>query len=427
MHTIATFIATVKPDADNLARLKSLLSEIDKETAHAGRDDKYLKLPFSSMRGLHFASLTIFEDLPGKNNYDPYLVFENNFDGPFANYLEELVEKAAEGLHEIYGHCVGYPGGPADRDDIRRFLREHVFFPHAYYVGNVGRSVERVRQEFELKSSIETFLDAHAGRLSNATPPTIRHEIQEYVRQQQNLSWAQRAQPRMTFAERLVPWTRLAGIVLPVLILFPVLLPFLVLYLIALRRRERTDPVEIPPPPNEQVRQLMSREDRVVQNHMASLCYVKPGRFRQLTLRVVLWLTNLVARVSYKGSLIGLTTIHFAQWMLIDDGKRLLFLTNYDGSWENYLDDFIERAALGLTGIWSNTENFPRTKFLVLKGARDEPRFKAIARHTQAYTNVWYSAYPRQTVSSIDCNSTIREELFKSLDETATRKWLWRF
>ncbi len=73
---------------------------------------------------------------------------------------------------------------------------------------------------------------------------------------------------------------------------------------------------------------------------------------------------------------------------MIDDGRRLLFLTNYDGSWENYLDDFIDKAALGLTGIWSNTLNFPRTRFLVLGGARDEKRFKAIARKTQAYTNV---------------------------------------
>jgi hypothetical protein len=141
----------------------------------------------------------------------------------------------------------------------------------------------------------------------------------------------------------------------------------------------------------------------------------------------VLWVTNLVARVSYKGKLSGLTTLHFAHWVLIDNGRRLLFLTNYDGSWENYLDDFIDKAALGLTGIWSNTEDFPRTRFLVFGGAKDAPRFKAIARHTQAYTNVWYSAYPRSTVRSIDNNSAIREDLFKPLDDAATRRWLWRF
>ena len=114
-------------------------------------------------------------------------------------------------------------------------------------------------------------------------------------------------------------------------------------------------------------------------------------------------------------------------WALIDNGRRLLFLTNYDGSWENYLDDFIDKASIGLTAIWSNTVNFPRTRFLVFGGARDEKRFKAIARKTQAYTNVWYSAYPNLTVRSIDNNSAIRENLSRSMDGTETELWLQRF
>jgi len=209
--------------------------------------------------------------------------------------------------------------------------------------------------------------------------------------------------------------------------LLPLLLPFLIIYVIALRWREITDRSEIPSPEQGRIQQLTKREDHIVQNHMASLCYVKPGRFRRATLRGVLWLANLVARVSYNGKLSGLDSLHFAHWVLIDNGRRLLFLTNYDGSWENYLDDFIDKAALGLTGIWSNTMDFPRTSFLVFGGARDAARFKAIARRTQAYTNVWFSAYPKLTVQGVDNNSTIREDLFRSLSETATMNWLRRF
>ena len=33
----------------------------------------------------------------------------------------------------------------------------------------------------------------------------------------------------------------------------------------------------------------------------------------------------------------------------------LLFLSNYGGSWESYLEDFITKAHTGLTGVWSNT------------------------------------------------------------------------
>lgn len=419
-QTILTFIAIVNPD--RLDDLKALLQKIEESPG------QYPELPFASMQGLHFASLVIFED-PLKN-FDPYLVFENNFDGSLENHLDELYENGAEGLHQLYSHCRDYRvEGPRDRNGILNFLRRHVVLPHAYHIGNVGRRVKRVHDEEILKTGIESFLDERVqSGLARESPANIRKIIQDEVRNNQTL--AMRAfcdEPRISFAERFVPWAKLIGLGLLVLLLLPVLLPFLIIYLIVLRIRERTDRSEIPPPQPYQIQQLMKREDRIVQNHMASLCYVKPGRFRRTTIRVVLWITNLVARVSYRGKLSGLTTLHFAHWVLIDNGRRLLFLTNYDGSWENYLDDFIDKAALGLTGIWSNTEDFPRTRFLVFGGARDAARFKAIARHTQAYTNVWYSAYPRLTVRSIDNNSAICEDLFKPLDERATRRWLWRF
>jgi hypothetical protein len=146
-----------------------------------------------------------------------------------------------------------------------------------------------------------------------------------------------------------------------------------------------------------------------------------------MTLRGTLWLVNLIARTANKGQLSGIPSIHFAHWAMIDEGRRLLFVSNFDGSWENYLDDFIDKASTGLTGIWSNTVDFPKTCCLVKEGARDGARFKAVARDKQTYTNVWYSAYPHLTVQTIDNNSAIREDLFTTLDESAARSWLWRF
>ena len=274
------------------------------------------------------------------------------------------------------------------------------------------------------KSYLDELVAAGEGKSS---PASIRRKIQEFVRSQPECEWATSFQPRMTLLERLLPWARLAGLALCALLLLPVLLPVLVVWVVVLRGREKTDPVKIGPPDSDQIRRLASAEDHIVQNHMASLCYVKPGWFRRTTLKLVLYLTDLVARVSTHGKLSGLDSLHFAHWALIDEGRRLLFLTNYDGSWENYLDDFIDKAALGLTGIWSNTLNFPRTHFLVLGGARDEKRFKAIARKTQAYTNVWYSAYPDLTVRGIDNNSAIRENLYRSLGEADMKEWLRRF
>ena len=97
----------------------------------------------------------------------------------------------------------------------------------------------------------------------------------------------------------------------------------------------------------------------------------------------------------------------------------MLHSVSYSSSWGQAcltLDDFIDKASIGLTGVWSNTLNFPRTYFLVFGGASDGPRFKAVARDSQTVTNAWYSAYWDQTVQGIDNNSSIREDLLKPLN-----------
>jgi len=416
-QSVFTFITPIDPA--RVSELKNLLQSIS-ESPLSNPD-----LPFTVLPALHFASLVIFYD----DYYGPYLVFENNVDGTPEEYIEELCQVAASGLHRIYGCCLNYNArGPQQLDDLRNYLRQHLVHPNAYHIGNTGRSVERTKGEAAVREVVESYLDESVDhRETTLSAVSIRTGIQNFLRKQPAYVWASNFQPRMTSLERLGPWMRLLGLGVAALILLPVLLPLLAIFVVILRVKEKADPVEIGPPDAEQIKELASAEENVVQNHMASLCYVKPGWFRRTALKLVLYLTNLVARVSTQGKLSGLDSLHFAHWALIDNGRRLLFLTNYDGSWENYLDDFIDKAAIGLTAIWSNTANFPRTRFLLFGGARDEKRFKAIARKTQAYTNVWYSAYPELTVKAIDNNSAIRDDFYRQLDEAETKRWLQRF
>ena len=51
-------------------------------------------------------------------------------------------------------------------------------------------------------------------------------------------------------------------------------------------------------------------------------------------------------RLAPPGSLIGVSTIHFVRWVLIDDGRRLMMVSDYDGSWESYIDEFAEHDPL---------------------------------------------------------------------------------
>ncbi len=101
-------------------------------------------------------------------------------------------------------------------------------------------------------------------------------------------------------------------------------------------------------------------------------------------------------------------------------------MSNFDGSWESYLGDFIDKASRGLTAVWSNTKEFPRTRNLLREGATDGPRFRQWARGSQCGTNAWYTAYPELTMTAIDNNSAIREDLLTRLDDEGTTTWLRR-
>jgi hypothetical protein len=83
------------------------------------------------------------------------------------------------------------------------------------------------------------------------------------------------------------------------------------------------------------------------------------------------------------------------RWLLIDDGRRLVMLSDYDGSWENYIDEFAEMILSGLDAIWETSLGFPPD------GARDLPAFKRFLRAHQVPAEVFFSAYPDQTVLNI--------------------------
>ena len=416
-QTVLTFVAKV--NRNQISDLRTLLQTMADDV------ERNALIPFPKLKLLHFASL-VLNDEPG---YDAYLVFENNFDGELEPYLETLYAEAAVGLHSIYSCCLDYPAAsPVNKSQLLAYLRARVLRPNAYLIGNVGRSVERTHRENTLRDRLEDFLDELVRQGNAGGPGAIRQKVQGFVRSH-SLAWAANVQPRQTPMEHLLPRLKLVIVALIVLLLFPIVLPLLILFAIKLRW---TETHEAPPADldvKDKVGELVGREDRthIVQNHLCHISVVKPGAFRRATLRGVLWLTNLVARIQDKGKLIGIPSIHFAHWSIIDNGRRLLFLSNFDGSWENYLDDFIDKVSFGLTAVWTNTVDFPKTSFLFFEGSRDGSRFKTYTRDKQTYTNVWYSAYKQSTVETIDNNSSIREDLFTSLDDAATRDWLRRF
>jgi hypothetical protein len=417
-QTILTFITKVKPEYVN--DLSKLLDQIGKNP------EANALVPFRSLKRVHFASLVLHQSPP----YGACLIFENNFDGVLDDYLPDLYRQAASGLHQIYSCCQDYSSGPSDQQGMMDYLRAHVVRPNAYHIGNTGRDVARISQEKALRTALEQQSDSLVQKGQATSESAVFAGLQNFVRSDPQWSWVPGVGPRESFAQKLSAWFKLiaVAVLLVAVSLATALIP-IVLWLLVLRYKESTDAVQADAADSDNLQKLMDTENRTlsVQNHMSSITIVKPGWLRRTTLRAVLWAVNLQARaLATHGTLSGIPSIHFAHWSMIDNGRRLLFLSNFDGSWENYLDDFIDKASPGLTGVWSNTLNFPRTYFLIFGGATDGPRFKAVARDSQIVTNVWYSAYWDLTVQGVDNNSSIREDLLKPLDATAASAFLRR-
>ena len=117
---------------------------------------------------------------------------------------------------------------------------------------------------------------------------------------------------------------------------------------------EQSDPELFIRPTREHIKQLSTQEDWYVTNQFNVFGYVKPGLIRLLTFKFILLLTNYIARHIYNhGFLTRIKTIHFARWVFLDDNQRVYFASNYDGSHESYMDDFINKVGWGLNLAFS--------------------------------------------------------------------------
>jgi deferrochelatase/peroxidase EfeB len=197
-----------------------------------------------------------------------------------------------------------------------------------------------------------------------------------------------------------------------------------------LRQKEDSDWVSSRAPDPNTLREILARENHpgYAHNHMFSFTERKPGWLRYFTARLIFFaIATLGPRVYKAGYLNAIGTIHFARWITVPGTRDFAFFSNYGGSWEAYLEDFITLAHNGLTGVWSNTVGFPKTHNLVNGGATDGERFKRYARQSMQPTLFWYSAYPALDTDMIRANADIRRGLSGAMTEDGAALWLSRF
>lgn len=367
-------------------------------------------LPFEDLP-VHFARLVVVEhgnDLRSTPR-GASLVFLSDIDGRPIDYLRTLAELAGEGLDEILAHCENYPDAPTVRQRAD-YLADHCIRTAAAYVNTVGRGVQQVRDEARLREEIEGFLDRRDWSGHDARE--VRRAVRSFVAGRAGLSWALRRPRKPALRWRAKEAIHLVALLIGGLLVLPPALVVLPVWLLAIRIHEGRDRPSGVIPGHARVSALADAEDRLVQNQFSAIGEVKPGWLRRTTIVVVLWLLQQSARhVFSRGRLAGIDTIHFAQWVFLDDKRRLIFASNYDGTLESYMDDFIDRVAWGLNGAFSNGVGYPRTRWLVFEGAKDELAFKHYLRERQVPTALWYSAYGDLTALNLSNNAAIRDGL----------------
>ncbi len=420
----SAFMVAAAVDRDRELDLRHLLGTMIRAPGQADPDNALV--PFARYDRLHMARFVVLHDetlgdLAAYGISFPdapvWLVFLGDCDGPADAMLAEFAETAAPGLRRIFAHCASAPG-----EDLLGWMRHHAVQPAAAYVNWLGRTVRQIREEAALHLFLRDCLDRNPALA--AQPPESVHA--------QLVMQARRGGPKLSppaptapawLARRLL-W--LAGTVLLLLVLAPFLLVFSPVLIWQLRRREALDPVIAPRPDPAHVAALSRLEDHDVTNQFSAFGSVKPGRFRLWILLLVFRVLESSTRFIYtRGRLARVGTIHFARWVFLDGHRRLLFASNYDGSLDSYMDDFINKVAFGLNLVFSNGVGWPRTAWLLLGGAQREQEFKNYLRRHQVPTQVWYKAYPGLTAANLATNTLIREGLQRErMSAAEARRWL---
>jgi hypothetical protein len=121
---------------------------------------------------------------------------------------------------------------------------------------------------------------------------------------------------------------------------------------------------------------------------ITTLTRLKPHA--RLQLAAVFWVGRHVTATLRK--LQALSFIHYARWVIVD-GDHLLFESNFNGTWDQYIDAFSEVVAFRMKAIWGTSFGFP--------GPLPVEPFKQYIRRNEFVANHYWSAYPGATTTEI--------------------------
>ena len=147
------------------------------------------------------------------------------------------------------------------------------------------------------------------------------------------------------------------------------------------------------------------------------------------------WWTKLIFWVAgtFKSTVLGLLTlslIHYARWVIIKPSQfprladeqpkeelkynYMLFFSNFNGSWDQYVDSFSSAIPKGLNMFWVLNIKYPKSVPML--------PFHRYITANQIWTDYYYNAYPMASSNDVKSAMRVRQSLlqFSGNAETAS-------
>lgn len=148
---------------------------------------------------------------------------------------------------------------------------------------------------------------------------------------------------------------------------------------------------------------------------------------RVLVNKLIFWAVGTRLFKPRLDGLLTLSMIHYARWVILTarDFPRLsdkqpketlrygymLFFSNFNGSWEQYVDSFSVAIPKGLNLLWNKNVGWP--------SAVPEQPFHRYVEFNQIWTDYYYSAYPMAASNDVKAAQRVQQKLTALADRAA--------
>jgi hypothetical protein len=135
--------------------------------------------------------------------------------------------------------------------------------------------------------------------------------------------------------------------------------------------------------------------------------------------KIIFWALDLPFLASNLRGLLTLSLIHYARWVIVTGSQfprlsesqppenlkyaYMFFFSNFNGTWEQYVDSFSAAIPSGLNALWYQNVGWPT--------AVPEQPFHRYVQRNQVTTDHYYNAYPMAASNDVKAAQRVKDAL----------------